>query len=65
MSNGLRILVGAGSFADASAGLHLVRHLQGSFCAGLGGILIEDPDMLAACAIPHQHIVLSSGTTAR
>lgn len=65
MSNGLRILVGAGSFADASAGLHLVRHLQGSFCAGLGGILIEDAEMLAACAIPHQHIVLSSGTTAR
>lgn len=62
---GLRILVGAGSFADATAALRLVQYLQGSFCAGLGGILIEDADMLATCEIPDQRIVLSSGTTAQ
>jgi hypothetical protein len=62
---GLRILVGAGSFADATAALHLVQYLQGNFCAGLGGILIEDADMLATCEIPDQRIVLPSGTTAQ
>ncbi|WP_298863912.1 hypothetical protein [uncultured Sulfitobacter sp.] len=63
--HGLRILVGAGSFADARAALHLVRHLQGNFSAGLGGVLIEDVDMLNTCQIPDRRIILSSGTTAR
>lgn len=62
---GLRILVGAGSFADATAALNLVQYLQGGFCTGLGGVLIEDADMLAACEIPDQRVVLPSGTTAQ
>lgn len=63
--SGLRILIGAGSFADATAGLHLVRYLQANTFAGLGGILIEDADMIAACQLPDQRIVLSSGITSR
>ena len=58
----LRVLVGAGSFADAEAALRIVEHLPNSFCTGLGGVLIEDVDVLTACQIPDQHIVLISGT---
>lgn len=58
----LRVLVGAGSFADAAAALRIVEHLPNSFCRVLGGVLIEDEDMLTVCQIPDQHIVLISGT---
>ncbi|MGB3243756.1 MAG: hypothetical protein WBB25_04440 [Sulfitobacter sp.] len=58
---GLRILVGAGSFADAAAALRIVERLASSFCSSLGGVLVEEPDTLAACQIPHQRIVLMSG----
>ena len=62
-SPGLRILVGAGSFADAAAAIRLVQQLPSSFCMGLGGVLVEEVDMLATCQIPDQRIVLLSGMT--
>jgi hypothetical protein len=61
---GLRILVGAASFADAVAGVRIVQKLPSSFCAGLGGLLVEEVDIFTACEIPDQRIVLSSGKTA-
>lgn len=60
---GLRILVGAGSFADANAALRIIKRLPVVFQAGLGGILIEEVDTLATCQIPDKRIVLSSGAT--
>ncbi len=60
---GLRILVGAGSFADAAAALRIVEQLPSAFRAGLGGVLVEEVDTLATCQIPNQRIVLVSGTT--
>jgi hypothetical protein len=60
---GQRILIGAGSFADADAALRIVEHLPGDFRAGLGGVLVEEVGTLATCQIPHQRVVLVSGTT--
>ncbi len=60
---GLRLLVGATCFADAAAALRIVERLPGAFRADLGGVLIEEVDVLAACQIPHQRIVSASGAT--
>lgn len=60
---GRRILVGAGSFADAAAALRLVDRLAVVFRAGLGGVLVEEVNTLAICQIPDQRIVLVNGTT--
>jgi hypothetical protein len=60
---GLRILVGAGSFADATAALRIVQQFPSGFCAGLGGILVEEVELLATCRIPDQRIILLSGMT--
>ncbi len=60
---GLRILVSAGSFADAAAALRIVQQLPASFFAGLGGVLVEEGDIIATCQIPDKRIVLFSGTT--
>ncbi|WP_370401981.1 hypothetical protein [Sulfitobacter sp. JB4-11] len=62
---GLRILVGAGCFADAAAALRLVGRLPEAFRAALGGVLVEEADTLAACQIPDQRVVLDSGATMR
>lgn len=61
---GLRILVGAGCFADAAAALRIVARLPGGLLAGLGGVLVEESDMLATCQIPRQRVVSASGITA-
>ena len=60
---GPRILVGASSFADASAALRLVDRLAVAFCAGLGGVLVEEVNTLAICQIQNKRIVLANGTT--
>lgn len=60
---GRRVLVGAGSYADAVTAMRIIAWLPDFFSAGLGGVLVEDPDMLAICQIPDQRIVLLSGTT--
>ncbi|WP_373028105.1 hypothetical protein [Sulfitobacter sp.] len=58
---GLRILIGAGSFADAAAGFGIIKQLPIGFCAGLGGILVEELDLLATTGIPDRRVILSSG----
>lgn len=62
-SRGLRILVGAGSFVDAAAGVHIIKKLPIGFCTGLGGILVEELDLLATTEIPDRRVILSSGKT--
>ncbi|WP_299567722.1 hypothetical protein [uncultured Sulfitobacter sp.] len=59
----MRILVGAGSFADAAAALRLVERLPSRFRKGLGGVLVEEVATLATCQMPHQRIVMLSGAT--
>ncbi|MFT5786053.1 MAG: hypothetical protein ACI9KK_001406 [Ascidiaceihabitans sp.] len=56
-----RILVGAASFADATAALRIIAQLPSNFCSGLGGVLVEDLDTLAVCQFPDQRVVLFSG----
>lgn len=58
-----RVLVGAASYSDAIAALRIVELLPETFRADLGGVLVEEVDILAACQIPDQRIVLIDGTT--
>lgn len=58
----LRILVGAGSYADAAAAFRLVGRLADTFRAKLGGILVEE-HTADLCQIPNQRVVQTSGTT--
>lgn len=62
--HGLRILVSASSFSDAAAALRIVEHLSHDVCEALGGVLVEEPEMLAACQFAGKRIVGISGTTA-
>lgn len=57
----LRILVGASSFADADAALHIVERLTDTVWVGLGGVLVEE-EMLEICQIPNQRVIQPSGT---
>lgn len=57
----LRILIGAGSFTDAAAALRIVQGLPDPLFSGLGGLLVEEPEVFTACRIPHQQVVLPSG----
>lgn len=59
---GLRILIGAGSYADAAAALRIVERLTDTFRAGLGGILVEE-ETLNICQIPNQRVIQASGMT--
>jgi hypothetical protein len=62
--NGTRILVGANSFVDARAALHLLARLTGTWQPSIGGLLVEDAVSLAICGLPNQRIVTSSGRVA-
>lgn len=57
----LHVLVGAGSFSDAQAALRLVQRLPNPLFAGLGGLLIAEPEVFAACKIRRQRVILPSG----
>ncbi len=57
-----RILIGAGSFADATAALKIVGRLASGVKFAFGGLLIEDREMLDMCQIPNQRVVSASGT---
>ncbi len=60
-----RILVGAGSFVDATAALRLAERLAADLSAALGGVLVEEVSTLAICELPNQRIVLVSGDVMR
>ena len=57
-----RILIGAGSFADATAALKIVGRLAGGVNVTFGGLLIEDRDTLDICHIPNQRVVSAGGS---
>lgn len=57
----MRILVGANSFADAVTALQIARAVAAEFAASLGGLLVDDDDIRAVCALPHQRVISASG----
>lgn len=57
-----RILIGAGSFADAQAAFPLVERLAENLTAELGGILVEETILSEIAGLPKQRIVTSSGS---
>lgn len=59
-----RILIGAGTFADASTALRLAAHLLDGTASSLGGLLVQQEDVLALCRLPNRQVVTSSGTLA-
>lgn len=58
----LRILIGAGSFADARAALRLVERLDENLAKELGGVFVEDTMIAELADIPRQRVITSSGT---
>ncbi|WP_417729118.1 hypothetical protein [Roseovarius sp.] len=56
-----RILIGAGSFADATAALKILGRLTVAENIAFGGLLIEDRDTLNICQIPNQRVVSAGG----
>jgi hypothetical protein len=62
-SPGLRILIGAGSFADAAAALRIVERLPATLRAALGGVFVEEKHIFATCRLPNQRVVTNSGMT--
>ncbi len=63
---GMRILVGAGSFADAATALDILKSAarQRQMKMTLGGMLIVDQMALALCRIPNQRIITGTGAMA-
>lgn len=57
-----RILIGAGSFADAETALWIADRLSDAMIADLGGLLVEDADAFNMPGGPHQRIVTSTGS---
>lgn len=57
-----RILIGAGSFADAEAAFRLVEWLAEEMTTELGGMLVEETILPEIASLPKQKIVTSSGT---
>lgn len=62
-STGLRILVGAGSFADASAALRIIEGFPDVIRASLGGVFIEEPHTLDTGRFPNRRLITKSGMT--
>lgn len=62
-STGMRILIGAGSSADAVAALRLIEGLPDIFRASLGGIFVEEPHTLETSRFPNRRVVTNSGMT--
>jgi len=57
-----RILIGAGSFVDATAALRIVARLAAGVNVTFGGLLIEDRDTLDMCHLPNQRVVSAGGS---
>ncbi len=57
-----RILIGAGSFADARAALRLAERLAGDLAAELGGMLVEEAILYEIADLPKPRVITSSGT---
>ncbi|TMM51191.1 hypothetical protein [Sulfitobacter sabulilitoris] len=65
-----RILVGATSYADAASALHIARRLvQARNVAmggtgNLGGLLVQQNEVIAICGLPNRFVVSASGAVA-
>lgn len=57
-----RLLIGAGSFADAQAALRLAERLAETLSGDLGGLLVEETVVTEIVDRPGQRVVTSSGT---
>ncbi|WP_050929742.1 hypothetical protein [Aestuariivita boseongensis] len=55
---GLRVLIGASSFADSAAALRIVAALP---AVTLGGVFVDQTHLIATCRISTQQVVLPSG----
>ena len=56
-----RIVVSAGSFAEAKAALRIVEHLAGSLTSDISGLMLEEPDLPRLIELPGQRVVTDSG----
>ncbi|MFC2969245.1 hypothetical protein [Acidimangrovimonas pyrenivorans] len=59
-----RILIGAGSFADAESALQLAERIAGPLASDLGGVMIEDRRLAELLGQPGYRIVTAAGTLA-
>jgi len=57
-----RLLIGAGSFADAQAALRLAERLTETLVGDLGGLLVEETVVAEVVDLPGQRVVTASGT---
>jgi len=57
-----RLLIGAGSFADAQAALRLTEQLAETFAGDFGGLLVEETVVTEVVDLPGQRVVTLSGT---
>ncbi|MDW4551164.1 hypothetical protein R5H32_17515 [Defluviimonas sp. D31] len=56
-----RILIGAGSFADAETAIAIAERIAEAVAADLGGVMVEEPDAAGVSGLPCQRVVTSSG----
>ncbi|MDU8913898.1 hypothetical protein [Aestuariicoccus sp. MJ-SS9] len=56
-----RLLIGAGSFADAQAALRLADRLAETLAGDLGGLLVEETVLSGIVDLPGQRVVTSGG----
>ncbi len=57
-----RILIGAGSYADAKSAFRLVERLAGELVTELGGLLVEETLLTEITGLPKQRVITSSGS---
>ncbi|SEQ14711.1 hypothetical protein [Thalassovita taeanensis] len=57
-----RLLIGAGSFADALGALRLAERLAETLAGDLGGLLVEEAVVTEVVGLPGQRVVTASGT---
>lgn len=57
-----RLLIGAGSFADALGALRLIERSAGTLAGDIGGLLVEETVVSEVVDLPGQRIVTSSGS---
>jgi len=60
-ARGTRILISASSFGDAAAALDIVHQLSEQMIGQLGGVLIDEGSVTAACQLPNQRVISASG----
>ena len=60
-ARGTRILISASSFGDAAAALDIVHQLSEQMIGQLGGVLIDEGSVNAACQLPNQRVISASG----